>query len=256
MKRSVIITTLFVTVLTLPVHAFAATPSAAPSPSTSDKSAISQKLNDEINNLKEKIASRVSELNLVEKRGIIGAVSEVSGNQITMTDTAGKTRFVDVDEITKFSSPASKTFGLSDLTKGKRVSILGLYNKQSKRLLARFINSSVDPAYVSGTISALDTKNYHVTLTNDSQKQSNIDVETTTKMFSYTKDGGLTKISFTKLDTGVRAFAMGYPDKNDTSLIVADRIIVVPSLPKNANVVIPETQPTTSDKSPGPAVKK
>ena len=56
--------------------AFAVSPTPAPSAAPSDKSALSEKLNQEINNLKEKIASRVSELNLVEKRGIIGTVTE------------------------------------------------------------------------------------------------------------------------------------------------------------------------------------
>jgi hypothetical protein len=248
MKKLLLTILLSLTMLTWPAQAFAVSPTSEPSPASSDKSAISQKLNDEINNLKEKIASRVSELNLVEKRGIIGTVAEVSGNQVTLTDNDGKTRFIDVDEITKFSSPASKTFGLSDLTKGKKITVLGLYNKQSKRLLARFINTSVDPTYVSGTITALDTKNYHITFASDNQKQHNVDVETSTKMFSYSKDGGLTKVGFAKLNTGVRAFATGYPDKNDATLLVADRVIVLPDLPKNANVVIPEAV--------SPAVKK
>ena len=83
----------------------AKTDAATPTPTTAAyptaKEALDKKLNEQINNLKEKIASRVSELNLVERRGMIGVISEVSGNKITLTDASGKTRFVDVDEITK-----------------------------------------------------------------------------------------------------------------------------------------------------------
>jgi hypothetical protein len=225
-------------------QAQAQTPSSAPA--AEDKSAISEKLNEEINNLKEKIASRVSELNLVEKRGIIGTVTEVSGNQVTISDVSGKTRFIDVDEITKFSSPSTKTFGISDLTKGTRISSLGLYNKQSKRLLARFVNATVDPVYVSGTIGTVDTKNFQLTIISENQKASRIDNQNTTKILNYDKDAGFTKLGFSKLIAGDRIFVMGYPDKTDKSLIVADRIVVIPSLPKDGNVVLPEQSESIS----------
>src|SRR5690242_18593083 len=124
------------------------------------KAALDQKLNQQINELKEKIASRVSELNLVEKRGMIGIVTDVSGSKITIKDIQGNVRFVDVDEITKFSSASNKSFGLSDITKDTSISILGLYNKQSKRILARFINTSVDPTFLSGSVTDVDSKNF------------------------------------------------------------------------------------------------
>ena len=64
------------------------------------------------------IASRVAQLKLVEKRGIIGKVISVTSTQITVADVHGVTRFVDVDELTKFSSPASKAaYGISDIAK-------------------------------------------------------------------------------------------------------------------------------------------
>lgn len=228
-----------------------------PAPTVADKSAISERLNQEINNLKEKIASRVSELNLVEKRGLIGTVSEVSGNQVTITDLNGKTRFIDVDEITKFSSPNNKNFGVSDLTNGTKISALGLYNKQSKRLLARFINATVDPVYISGTIASVDTKNFQLTIIAADQKESTIDNQSSTKISSYAKDGGFTKLGFSKITAGERVFVMGYPDKTNKKLIVADRIVVAPSLPKSGTVILPD-QPATTGTQQGvsPAVRR
>src|SRR2546423_2045460 len=131
MKKQVLIYFLMLSIVSfiLLPHVFALTPTANP---TGTNPTVSQKqdvLVNQINQLKEKIASRVAELNLVEKRGVIGTVSDVSANQISITDITGKTRYVDVDEITKFSSSqAKKSFGLSDLTKGTRISVLGLYN--------------------------------------------------------------------------------------------------------------------------------
>lgn len=250
-KTLALITTLFLILSAGQAYAQSPSPSAA----AQDKSAITDKLNQEINNLKEKIASRVSELNLVEKRGIIGTVTEVSGNQVTLSDLAGKTRFMDVDEITKFSSPNNKNFGISDLTKGTRITALGLYNKQSKRLLARFINTTVDPVYVSGTISSVDTKNFQLMVISNDGKETKIDNQNTTKIFSYEKGGSFTKLGFSKLTVGERTFVIGYPDKRDKTMIVADRIIAIPSLPKNSNVVLPE-QPAISTLPTTPSTRR
>src|SRR5579859_6721935 len=111
---------------------------AAPTPTPT-----STALNSQINQLKDKIANQVSKLKLVEKRGIVGSIETVSNNQITLTDIQGNLRYVDVDEITKFSSVSNSSFGLSDLKKGMLVRVLGIYNKDSQRILARYIDAEV-----------------------------------------------------------------------------------------------------------------
>lgn len=229
------------------VYAVTSTPTPTavkPTASPTTKETLDKKLSDQINQLKEKIASRVSELNLVERRGIIGIITEVPGNKITLIDVSGKTRFVDVDEITKFSSGSNKSFGLSDLTKGTRISVLGLYNKQSKRILARFINTTVDPVFISGAISNLDEENFYATITTPDGKQIKLDVQTTTKTVSYSKDEELVKSGFSKLELGNRVTVIGFPDKKDPNLIVANRIVVLPTLPKNPKIIISVPSPT------------
>lgn len=207
-------------------------------------------LNNKINNLKEKIASRVSELNLVEKRGIIGTIIEVSGDNVTIKDVNGDSRIIDIDEITKFSSgTASKnSFGLSDMKKNMRISVLGLYNKQSKRLLARFIRTSVDPTFFSGSITNIDKKDYHITVTTPDNKQQLVDIRTTTKTFDYDNEAGLTKSGFSKLTVGSRITILGYPDKEDQTLLAAQRIVNLSALSANPNIAVPETQSTSSAK--------
>lgn len=217
------------------------TAKASPTGSTpSSNKVLGEKLDKQINDLKDKIASRVSELKLVEKRAIIGTVSEVSANKITMTDIAGKTRIIDVDEITKFSSVSQKGFGLSDLKKGTRISALGIYNKQSKRILARFIEVTVTPKFVSGAIASIDKKNFQLMMMGEDQKSIKIDIVTTTKMYAYTKELGLTKTAFSKLEVGDRINVIGYPDKTDKSMIVASRLLDLIDLPKNPKIIVAE----------------
>jgi len=256
MKKSIyIILSLLFIFLATPVFAITPTPTTVKTtPSATAKEGISKKLDEQITELKEKIASRVSELNLVEKRGIIGVVTDVSTSKITIKDVANNVQFVDVDEITKFSSASNKSFGLSDITKGTRVNILGLYNKQSKRILARFISTTVDPIFVSGSISNLDKTNFFITITTPDQKQIKIDVQTSTKISSYDKTNNVTKMGFSKLAIGDRVTAIGYADKKIANQIVGDRVIDFLDLPKNPKIMISQTQPTETA-TPTPSTK-
>lgn len=240
-----ILTLLFVQT-TIPVSAITTTPAKASTPAT--KTTEDSSLNNKINDLKEKIASRVSELNLVEKRGVIGTIVEVSGDNLTIKDVNGDSRIIDVDEITKFSSGtlSKSSFGLSDMKKTMRISVLGLYNKQSKRLLARFIKTSIDPVFLSGTITDIDKKNYHITITTPDKKQHLVDILTTTKTQIYNKESGLKKSGFSELIVGGRVTVLGYPNKKDPTLLSAERILDLSALPGNPNVAVSATTATSS----------
>lgn len=237
------------------MKAYAATP--APTASTnSDKTAssssnasssanIGKKLEDQLNEIKERIASRVAQLNLVEKRAVIGNVQSTTTSQITLTDLQGNTRYVDVDEITKFSSPSAKgSFGISDLTKGTKVRVLGLYNKQTQRIQARFVDVITEPTRLVGEIASLDKTNFTLTLTTEDNKQKNIDIENFTKISKYTKDGGIAKYGFSKLQLGDLLFVIGFPDKKDSTLLVADRILVIGDVAKDPKISVTVPTPT------------
>ena len=58
---------------------------------------------EKIQQLKSIVASKVAEMNLVEKRGLIGKITETSNTQLTIVDVKGQTRIVDIDELTKFA---------------------------------------------------------------------------------------------------------------------------------------------------------
>jgi hypothetical protein len=246
-----IISISLITSLATPV--FAVTPSVKPTGSTSNEKVTPEpqttseekqkSLIDQINNLKEKVASKVAELRLVEKRGIIGVVTQASDNKITMNDVNGETRYVDVDELTKFSSPDEKgAFGISDINKGMQLSVIGLYNKDSKRILARFVDVVSLPFYVSGQISAIDKVNFTITVVNAEQNKALVDIENVTKISTSTEADGLTKIGFSKLATGDRVYIFGYANKDDKKRLTATRIIVFSDLTKNPKIVMPNTQ--------------
>lgn len=206
-------------------------------------------LDKQLNDLKDRIASRVAQLKLSEKRGVMGIVTESSDTQITLIDLQGDTRFIDVDEFTKFSSPSAKgSFGISDITKGTKVGVLGLYNKQSRRIMARFVTVASSPLFLSGAVGTVDGENFSFILIDDDGKQTTVDVETVTKTSLYEKGEDLAKAGFSKIATGQRAFVVGYPDKKEPNRLVGSRILLFPSIPPNP--LIKQITPTEQTETP------
>ncbi len=185
----------------------------------------------QIEKIKDLVASRVAELKLVEKRGILGTVTAVTSTQITLTDIHNKKRIIDIDEITKFTSPASKTFGISDIKKGDTLGIIGLLNKGTDHILARFVNTvSAIPTLFEGVITDVDRRNFVVTVVNEDGKKISVDIETSTKISSFTKADSLIKSGFSKVLPGQRVYISGFMDDTTENLLNADRIIHFPEL--------------------------
>lgn len=216
---------------------------ASPTPSTPEK---------QIDELKDRIASRVAQLKLVERRGILGEVTDISDTQIKLTDIKGNTRFIDVDELTKFNSPDIKNFGISDIKKGEVLSVLGLYNKQSRRILARSIFQTPLSKMINGNVATIDQDNFIFNIATDSprgeagkKEQLQISVEKTTKTLSYDSGSqGLLKSGFSKLKENQKVFVIGQENKEDKKKVSADKIIVFP------NILKPSPVQSTSIPSP------
>jgi len=233
MKKNI----LFILAIILILSAFFSTAWAkTPTPGESLTPIESGLTQQQINALTNKIASRVAQLKLVEKRGVIGKVTDVSSTQITLSDIGENTRFVDVDEFTKFKSD-SKSFGISDIEKGQKIGVLGLYNKESRRILARFVEVLQIPDFIHGTVSSIDEDNFSLGISTEKGKQINIEVENTTKTSSFDSEKSeLVKSGFSKIKIGENIIIIGFTSKTDSGVINASKIILLPDIPKNPKI--------------------
>lgn len=232
----------------LSTSAYAANPSLTPTPTQEANKPTSA---DVINDLKDRIASRVAQLKLVERRGVIGIVTDVSDTQMTISDLQNNTRLVDVDELTKFSSPSAKgSFGISDITKGSKIGILGLYNKQSRRILARFVDVLSLPKSVNGVIISKDEENFALSIASENGRKTMVDIEKITKTSSYTKEGGLIKFGFSKIKGNEHVIIVGFQDIKDKNKIIASRILVFPEIPKDPRIIIADPALSSSEEVP------
>jgi hypothetical protein len=202
----------------------------AQSPSPEDKT---EELKDK---LISNIASRVAQLNLVEKRGIIGTVTESTNTQVTVTDLKDNTRFIDVDELTRFSSEDDDSFGISDIEEGMTIGVLGLYNKESKRILARFINTTTTTRTIHGGVASINDEEFTVSVTTDEGEQITVDIEILTQTFSYTKDLGYLRSGFSKIEKNQNIIVIGLPDIKEENRMTATRILIFPEIPVSPRV--------------------
>jgi len=193
------------------------------------------------------IASRTAQLNLVEKRGIVGMVTSSSGTQITLSDSNGNTRFVDVDELTKFSSSSSKSYGISDVTRGTLLGVLGLYNKQSRRILARDVSvESPFPSVIYGAVAGIDKKNFEITVAKENGQKVVVEVTDITRTYSFSGNT-LGKSGFSKTQVQETIIAIGFADKQDPNKILATRIIFLPNVQVSFSINLgPSANPTVA----------
>lgn len=228
MKKFIIFTILFLSFMLFPTKILAVTTTPTPE----------EKVQTQIDDLKSKIASRVAQLKLVEKRGIFGTVSESSDTQIVITDSNNETRYVDVDELTRFNSPSAKSFGISDVKKGMTLGIIGLYNKQSRRILARTIDELTLPKSFYGVATSLDSKNFNFNLVTAARKII-VDVEDITKTISYSKESdSLAASGFSKIKSLDNVFVIGFWDKQNKDHFLASRVILLPDYPNDPKIII------------------
>lgn len=249
MKKNILIPALLIAIL-IPSFSFAQTPTTTLTPTPKEESA--EEVDEKVDQLKNKVASRVAELNLVEKRGFIGTVKSVSDAQITVTDLNNKNRIIQIDELTKYSSNEDENFTESDIKVGSKISALGLYNKDSKKLLARFINEISIPVFISGVVSEIDEKEFTITIKTTDSKNFTVDIENITKTYELSNDE-LDASGFSKIEKMQNVFIVGFPDVDEENRISATKAVIVPDIPNNPNV---EINITTKQSSSSPTASE
>lgn len=242
LKLLIVISILFT--LSSPHNLFAQSKAPSPNPSQNQVPQDSTEL-ENIQKIKDIVASKVAELNLVEKKGILGTIKEINGMKIVVSDVRGDTRNIDVDELTKFEFSDDEDTGISDLKAGERYSFVGLYNKDTERLLARTIDSvNTIPVYFEGAITEIFEDDYQIKVVNAKGEEATIDIQNSTKTSLAGDDGDLVKSGFSKLELNTRIIAIGFWDKDTDKLLSASRVIhfedVPPSKEMQSHVKVEE----------------
>lgn len=230
-------------------------------PTTSPKTK-QEDIKSKVDQLKEKVASTVAQLNLVTKRGLVGEVTKLEKNQITI-ESRGETKIIDVDELTKYfkigKDVKRNNAKFSDLDVNDTIVAIGLFNKESRRLLARIILIKEIPIHIEGVVREVDIKGGTITIEDKKRgKTFIIDIEKTTTIRNYTKAEGLVKSGISKIEIGQRARVRGIRNEKEEDRLSATRIILFPGKTNGIMNSTPSASPTEKPSptaTPGPTKK-
>ena len=173
------------------------------------------------------IASQSAKRNDLEKKGILGVVKEATTTKILVEDLLNNERTVDIDELTKFGSgDDTKSFGISDIKSGNTFSFIGKFNKETRRLLARFVIKVTNiPVQFEGVVISINSTDGTFLSANSDGNKKTIDVSQSTKTVSHSTTEGSVKSGFSRIETGQRILVTGFNDLKDENKIAASRII-------------------------------
>lgn len=209
-----------------------------PFPTTKITPIDTQTQQNQIEKIKDLVASKVAELKLVDKRGIIGTVKSSSNSEIKVIDLKKQEKQIEIDELTKFQSSTEDegSFGISDIKTGDVISSIGLFNKATKKLLARFVSRAANiPQSVEGVVTAKDLKAFTFDMVGEDGKKKTVSVETSTKTSSV-DEGKTLKSGFTKIEVDQRVIVVGFDDPKIKAQLNASRILFFLSIPPSAEM--------------------
>lgn len=237
-----------VSIMTVSVSAATPSPTGGPSPKPT--------ANIKIEDLKERLATKVAEMRKMTPKAVFGTVTQVSISTITI-DTPGKAVKIELtDDIKVFQILKGKRtqLVLDNVEKNDVVTVFGDYDGTLDILRAKkiFIEAPTRPVRVHGKIAAIDKKNNVITLKGIDGETYTIDIESDTKTFQWTKGKGVEKSGFSKLEEGAFMSLLGTAEPKKINTYSALRLLFL-----SQQTVTPTPPPTiTKEATPSPTVKR
>lgn len=196
MKKSIIIITLALIVFKgTAVFAASPSPKAIPSSSPTAKPLpVSSDTLEKAKELKEKVASKIAELKILQKRAVMGNIKTIADTYIIITNKTQDIKVetnTDTSVILSTAAKVRKAVKLSELPTNTMAVAWGQYNKEQETLTAKIIlvrNFSLNTA---GTVKSIDKDSVTITSRLDNKDYT---IQTSqAKVRALKKDKTLTK---------------------------------------------------------------
>ncbi|OGG23715.1 hypothetical protein A3A79_00715 [Candidatus Gottesmanbacteria bacterium RIFCSPLOWO2_01_FULL_43_11b] len=212
-----LITFLLLLLIVSPVLAQTATPGITPT-TTKDK---------QIEDLKDRIATKVAELSQTQRSAIFGKVKAVSLSTATIETQTKDIKIELTDDITIFQNIKGKRTELSieDLAKDDVVTVFGEHDATLDLLKAKVIFiQGVLPIRTTGIVTDINKTNFTLTVKPPQGADITVDIEKFTKTTIW--DGeDVAKGGFSKIVVGDTVHVTGTPVAKTENRISADRIL-------------------------------
>lgn len=211
---------------------------------------------DKIDDLKERLSTKVAELRQSAPKAIFGTISDVGVSNITVdTQQKGiKIELTDDISVAQILNGKRTDLTTDDLDENDVVSVFGDYDSTIDILKAShiFIESKNNPQRIHGFIKEIDDENYQLAIEGVDGQTYAVDIETTTDTMEAASDGTIEESGFSKLETGMFVSILGTVDDEDDSLYSADRILVIKTGKTPTPTVEEPTEAPTKKVTPTP----
>lgn len=235
MKRILvtIIVILFFTFSVIPVNAVTTTPSPKVSPTNTSKAVTPTQtvVASKVEDLKERLATRVAELRQSSPKALFGTVSQVTVSTITIDaqNKAVKIELTDDIKVIQIIRGKRTILSSDDIDKDDKVTVFGDYDSTIDILKAStiFIENKTNPIRIHGFIGEVNKSTNTFALKGVDGQQYTIDIETTTRTQEWKKDIGIEKSGFSKLESGMFVSVLGIPDPKNEMTYTASRVLAI-----------------------------
>ncbi len=216
---------LFLIAFCITARVYATTPTDTPTASPTE---AQPEKTQQIEDLKERLATKVAQLRQTQRKALFGTIKAVSISTITVeTKTSDvKIELTDEIKIVQIIKGTRTELGEQDLAKGDVVSVFGDYGANLDLLRAKIIFiQGTFATKISGIVQEVDEKNFVLTIETPEKQLYTIDVERTTATTMWAEDKGLEKSGFSKIEVGHVLHITGTSVPKKDRRISATRIV-------------------------------
>lgn len=201
---------------------------------------------DRVDDLKERIATKVAELRQTQKQALSGTVGDITVSTISIETTTKEVKIELTDDILVYQMIRGKRtkLAIDDVDEGDFVVIFGDHDATLDVLSAKliFIQAS-PPERLNGTVTETDRQENTFTVRASGDRSVIVDFERTTTANSWTKAGGIAKAGFSNIAVGDSVHIQGTAVPRQENRLSATRILDLGNL-TGAPTEAPSPTPT------------
>ncbi len=204
-----------------------------------------------VDDLMDRLATRVAQLSQTQKKAITGTVNAVSVSSFTL-ETATKNYKIELPDTLKvFQSIKGKRTELTqeDIAKGDTVTAFGGYDETIDTLRASvvWIEPTISIFQFAGVIGSIDKTDYSFTVVTAQKQTITVDFETSSRLSIF--DGTqIAKGGFSKMSPKTSVLITGSAVPNKTNRYSATRILLLQPETPTATPKVPAASPSSTTK--------
>lgn len=234
------------------VLAITTTPSGTAKITPTVKSTPTPTASKQIEDLKDRLATKVAELKGRERKVVFGNIKSLTLTTMVIETLTKDLKIERTDEIVVYKTTKGNNakYDSDTLSKGDAVVVFGYYDSTLDLLDANIIAVQTNSLKnVAGTVKEIDRSDFTLTVTDYKGFEIVVDIETTTKTNIVNPDAKIEKFGFSKIQAGDRVQVVGTPNIKEDNRISGLRILVVGSISSPTTTPTPAETPSVTPKT-------